>query len=256
LENVLSRTQKTLIEAILGCEFAMIDNDGVTYFYTEEFYESCKHAAARAGCELVPGLSFDEAYKLGCESYGESGSSSNVFVDRYGVSPKDAHEFFHRYCDDSIIPIDERLSSGFDGFQMPRALLTHSNRDWTYRVLNRLNLRRHFSDDQIYTFEDVGYRMKSDSAAPFLQVLHKEGYQPKESLIIEDSAANLVWPKKIGMTTVLVTGGRGIDPAQHPYVDFMVRDLHEFLSAASGLHPSRSIKKRAPLLVTGGPMVE
>ncbi len=227
---------------IISCrDFILFDNDGVTYPITQEVLDTYAIAVARAAQDLIPELSIEEGVKLAWDSWNKYRYSLQIFHEIYGVDIDDMHNLYHNYCDASILEADAALPSGFEKFRLPRAMLTHGNRDWTYRVLEHLNIRKHFPDGHIYAIEEVGFMKKSDTSAPFEYVLEQEGYRADLSIIVEDSVANIVQAKKLGMTTVLVTNGRYFEP--HSAVDFTVRNLNEFLSAASGLHPSVPAKK-------------
>ncbi|MGB9154565.1 MAG: HAD family hydrolase [Alphaproteobacteria bacterium] len=244
-------THKKLSDAIANCDFVIFDNDGVTYSITKKMEDACAHAAAHVGQQLVPGLSFDEAFKLGCESYKEHGSNTRVFAVRYGIDEKILHAAFHHHAVVNLEVSNEGIAAEFDKFHMPRAMLTLADRVWAYRVLDQLELRRHFPNKSIYTCAEIG-ESKAVSPKPYVHVLDREGFQAARTLMIEDTPINLVHAKALGMITVLITGDKIIAPGQYPHADFLIKNVREFLAAAHGLHPRLPAAPGKPILPVPG----
>ncbi|MDD3370826.1 MAG: HAD hydrolase-like protein [Alphaproteobacteria bacterium] len=218
-----------LSEAFLRTDFVIFDNDGVNYPITSEIVEEYAEAVARAGQEFIPGLSFNEAKGLAWESWSTHHQATYLFVAKYGADPEKIGKLYHKLCDEGIIPVDKKLAERFKAFRFPHAMLTHGTRDWVDRVLAHLGIEGCFDDKQIYTIEDVKFRKKDESSRPFQQVLYREGYQARRTMVVEDTPQNLIHAKEIGMMTVLVKNGRDFDPPKYPWVDFMVESLEDFL---------------------------
>ncbi len=222
----------SLAKATSDSDLVIFDNDGVTYPITQIILDDYALSLAKAARELIPDLPLDEGVRLAWKSWFKYKYSLQIFVDEYKVDLEELHLLYHRNCDTTIIPVDNRLSSSFDFFKPRRAMLTHGGREWTYRVLDHVGVRRHFGDEQIYSLEDVDFLRKSDSTEPYERVLCKERCSAERAMMVDDAVPNLAQAKKLGMTTVLITNGKLVAP--NPDVDFIIADLHQFLSLSSG----------------------
>ena len=231
----MSRAFEKLAAAIARKDFVIFDNDGVTYSVTPEMHAQCHHASARAAREILPHLTYAEAHRTAIESCRLHNNSTQLFVARHGADEAALHKAYHRNASLSpcLIAPDEALAKKFDHFHLPYAMLTQADRVWAVTALTQSTLRRHFPDHRIYASEDVHHHKKWESPAPFLQVLISEGFQPHRAIMVEDTIANLVHAKAIGMMTILVCGDNRLHPDQHPHVDFQVKNLSEFLDAAA-----------------------
>lgn len=84
--------------------------------------------------------------------------------------------------------------------------------------------------DSVYAMEDLRYQPKP-MLAGFRTLLRSESLAPRQCIMIEDSLANLVSAKKMGMKTVWVsTGSRN-----SPYVDLKIARLCELPRKAGQL---------------------
>lgn len=235
----MSEQHQRLAEALADSDFVIFDNDGVIYPYTPEIIDNLFNAMIKTLRKFLPDLPVPDILRVARESQAVHGHHYEIFVERHGLSRQAVHELHHIHCDEKFIVPDERVTEGFSHFHMPRAILSHGDRGWIYRTLDRGTIRRHFRDESIYAWEDVNFLSKARFAEPYIHVLDREGYVAERTWMIEDSVANLVPAKKLGMKTVLVADGQNILPDEYPHVDFIVSDLTQFLFAAKDLKPQR-----------------
>ncbi|MEM6422675.1 MAG: pyrimidine 5'-nucleotidase, partial [Pseudomonadota bacterium] len=106
-------------------------------------------------------------------------------------------------------------------------LIVHTNgaRAHARRVLAQAGLADAF--DAIYALEDKGLAAKPDPAA-YAHVIAADGIDTARAAMVEDSATNLVEPKRLGMATIWVTEDRAAPPA---HIDLKIAALAGFLAA-------------------------
>ena len=92
-----------------------------------------------------------------------------------------------------------------------KVVFTNADRPHAERVLERLDIRRHFN--RIVDVVANGYIPKPHLSA-YTNCLRLLDAQPAECVLIEDTGRNLAPAKQLGMTTVLVDGDPN-DPADY-----------------------------------------
>ena len=237
--------KNALAEAISRRKYISLDLDGVFYRLTQEILDTYAIAVAQAAIDCGCPVSEKRGVEIAWDSWNTHRYSLQIFVDRYGVDLEELHTRYHAHCDTSIIHIDKRLPSRFKKLKMPYGILTHGGREWSGRVLDYLNLGSFFPDETTITaLEDVGYQRKTESTAPFVHVIKKEGHCPKMMVMADDSKESLKFAKKAGMMTVFITRGKYVNLRKLPQVDYTARDLSELLEAATGMHPHKLARPR------------
>lgn len=106
--------------------------------------------------------------------------------------------------------------------RLPGRKLIFSNapRHYAAAVLALTGLSRHF--DAVYTIESLRFQPKP-ALAGFRALLHAERLDPRRCIMVEDTLANLLPAKKLGMRTVWVD----TSTRQSPIVDLKIRSLLE-----------------------------
>ena len=243
--------KNALAEAISERKYSLFDLDGVFYPITQEILDTYAVAVAQAAIDCGCALSIKRGVEIAWESWNTHRYSLQLFVDRYGVNLEDMHNRYHAHCDTSIIHIDKRIPSRFAKLKQQNkqyGILTHGGKEWTRRLLDYLGVGLFFPDNAICALEDVGYQRKTESIAPFVHVIKKEGYCPKKFVMVDDSKENLKFAKKAGMMTVFITQGKYVNLRKLPHVDYTVRDLSEYLEAATNMHPHKLARPRLRML--------
>lgn len=101
-----------------------------------------------------------------------------------------------------------------------KIIFSNAPRHYTAAVLELTGIGQLF--DAVYTVESVRYRPKP-MLAGFLHLLRAEKLDPRRCVMVEDSLANLLTAKKLGMKTVWINGGSRRSPA----VDVHLRHVGE-----------------------------
>ncbi|MFZ2266645.1 MAG: pyrimidine 5'-nucleotidase [Azonexus sp.] len=99
-----------------------------------------------------------------------------------------------------------------------KIIFSNAPRHYMDAVLKITGLWRHF--DAAYSVESLGFRPKPMPGG-FHALLRAEHLQARQCIMVEDSLANLVTAKKLGMKTVWVSTGL----RQSPFVDVKIRSV-------------------------------
>lgn len=99
-----------------------------------------------------------------------------------------------------------------------KIIFSNAPRHYMNAVLRITGLWRHF--DAAYSVESLGFRPKPMPEG-FQALLRAEHLQARQCIMVEDSLANLVTAKKLGMKTVWVSTGL----RQSPYVDVKISSV-------------------------------
>jgi putative hydrolase of the HAD superfamily len=101
-----------------------------------------------------------------------------------------------------------------------KIIFSNAPRHYTAAILEITGLGRCF--DAVYSVENVKFQPKPMRAG-FLALLRAEHLNPRRCVMVEDSLANLVTAKKLGMKTVWVSAGS----RQSPCVDVKVSSVRQ-----------------------------
>jgi FMN phosphatase YigB (HAD superfamily) len=215
----------------------ILDLDGVGYRLTREFNRGKDRvyafAAAAAATRQSENLSLDRAKSLAKQSYSQTGSELTAFYDM-GFDRVRLFQDFHEEAFDLLqhnISKTKGLTKAFRQAQTrgPIAILSHSARNWTDQVLERIGIADQVDPRLIFTLEDprINFVRKSQSAQPFLTVCAEMGSRPESTAMVEDDAKNLVKAHEAGLKTVLISAAK--NPKKPAHVDHVHKSVVSFL---------------------------
>jgi putative hydrolase of the HAD superfamily len=184
------------------------DVSGTLYSHDADYYQLDYRtvAAVIAELDIMP---FEQALAEAEKSKHERGSTYAVFLEKYGV---DFATLDTRFCEkllkDPLFACPWRLVH--DAFaKLPESItnviLSHGKEPWVRAVITKIGLGHFFAPEHIFSASDPALR-KNQSTKPFLIICQALGVEPSACTMIDDSPENLVFPKKLGMKTVLITG--------------------------------------------------
>lgn len=209
------------------------DLDNTLYPESELLHQAFDDAIARAAILSGAAVSMDDAVRLSKQSYIDHAYGGRIFIEQYGVDPRDLHFNIHPLVNETIISGYDVLPGLFDALNMPHALVTHGSREWALRVLKHIGLHDRFPDHTVHALEDFDFEKKHMSRRPFEQALKAISHQASLSMMVEDQARNLVLPRDMGMVTVLVTHGRKLDDVPS-HIDLVIDNAVELLGILKG----------------------
>jgi putative hydrolase of the HAD superfamily len=177
----------------------------------------------------------EEARKLQKELYLEYGTTLAGLMERHRIDSDDFLQKVHDIDYSWLVP-DPVLGVAIKALPGRKFIFTNGNRGHAERTAARLGILEHFDD--IFDIVAAGLTPKPapQTYDRFLDLYRIVG---KDAVMFEDLARNLVVPKTLGMTTVLLVPRNfeptfseiwERDPAFDDAVDYVTDDLAGFLT--------------------------
>lgn len=163
-------------------------------------------------------LSLDEAGagKLRQHYWRRYGATLQGLVRHHGVDPQHFLARTHDFPDlAGMVVAEPGLRAMLHRLPGRKIVFSNAPRAYAEAVLRIIGVHDCF--DALYTIESLRYRPKPARAA-FRRLLHAEKLDPRRCIMVEDSPANLLTAKRLGMKTVLVSACL----RRAPHVDVLV----------------------------------
>ena len=169
-----------------------------------------------------------EAYRVQKSYFREHGTTLKGLMDRHGMEPEAYLEYVHD-VDMTRLAHDARLERALARLPGRKIVFTNATVPYSERVLGKLGIAHHF--EAIYDIAAAAYVPKPHPSI-YDDVVRRFGLVPRESVMVEDVARNLVPARALGMTTVWVETDRHRAHADATAVeaDHKTDDLGRFLS--------------------------
>ena len=182
-------------------------------------------------------LSVDEseAERLQKNFYREHGTTLRGLMLEHRVDPDDFLRFVHD-IDHSCVQPDPALGAALLRLPGKKYIFTNGSRAHAQKVAERLGFPKHF--EEIFDIVDAELVPKPERAT-YDRFVARFGLAPERAAMFEDLTRNLVVPKSVGMTTVLVVppGTREVfhgewefEGRDDVHVDFVTDDLARFVA--------------------------
>ncbi|WP_158811151.1 pyrimidine 5'-nucleotidase [Beijerinckia sp. L45] len=182
----------------------------------------------------LDGISARELQKFYYERYGTT--LRGLMVD-HAIEPDAFLSFVHDIDRTSILP-NPVLAAAIAALPGRRLILTNGSRHHALSTASALGLDGLFED----IFDIVaGDLLPKPEAETYHRFLARHAVDPTRAVMFEDIARNLLVPKALGMTTVLVVPKPGamddreafeiVSEITPEHVDFVTSDLEGFLQA-------------------------
>lgn len=206
------------------------DLDNTLYRETPEFHNLLDEITAEAAIEdLHIPLDFQTAKNMVTESYRTYRDGGEIFVQKFGVSPKAMFDAYHKRKEENLHPIKpyngllERISK----LPCPQYIFSTSSRDACTAILKHIGLYDFFADN-FYSVEDFDCYKKNESPNVYLKFCKAIKTKPEDCLFIDDSYSNLECAKKAGMFTMRLCHGKPNDKSRE-YIDHAADNIEECL---------------------------
>ncbi len=176
-----------------------------------------------------------EAENIQKNFYKVHGTTLRGLMLNHQVDPDEFLEFVHR-IDHSVVKPDPALGHALKRLPGKKYIFTNGSRRHAEKVAERLGFTDHFED--IFDIVAANLVPKPERETYDRFVKHF-GVKPERAAMFEDLTRNLVVPKTVGMTTVLVVppGTREVFHGEWEYegrdddhVDFVTDDLARFVA--------------------------
>jgi len=191
------------------------DMDGTLYEYIEGFTGALRSAQAAELVKISQGKVTHEAAIAQCTHlYQTQGSIWNGLSSLYGTTVAHIHKLFHEAAPVTFVEPTSGLRDSFiaaaqTGFVS--AVITHSDMNYTARVLAKLDISDQFDPRHIITLEQVDFREKDKDDAMFMEVNRRTGIPAAQTIVAEDTIRNMVRAKDMGKATAYIHWGRPLD---------------------------------------------
>jgi putative hydrolase of the HAD superfamily len=153
------------------------------------------------------------------------GTTLNALRHYYVVDPDEFLDFVHDIPLDRYLQYAPELDGMLERLRLKKVIFTNADAGHARRVLSRLGIMRHF--ESIIDIHLLEFVNKPDRKS-YLRALHFTSARAEECILIEDSPANIIPARKLGMTTVLVGGGPDSNGADFHITN--ITDLDKILS--------------------------
>ena len=216
-----------------GKEAWIFDLDNTLYPRSSNLFQQVD-GRIRAYVRQLLNVDEAEAERIQKTFYKEHGTTLRGLMLTHRVDPDEFLEFVHD-IDHSVVQPDPALGAAILRLPGKKYIFTNGSRQHAVKVAERLGFPTHFSD--IFDIVDANLVPKPDRETydRFVKRFH---VAPANAAMFEDLTRNLVVPKAVGMTTVLVVppGTREVFHGEWEYegrdddhVDFVTDDLARFI---------------------------
>lgn len=179
-------------------------------------------------------ISDEEAFRIQKDYYRRYGTTMRGLMIEHGLRSDDFLDYVH-LIDHSPLEPNPALGAAIERLPGRKLILTNGSRDHARKVLERLEIHPHFED----VFDIIAADLEPKPApATYQRFLSRHAVDPGRAAMFEDLARNLVTPRALGMTTVLVIpdGTKEVvredwemEGHDAPHVDYVTDDLEAFL---------------------------
>ena len=162
------------------------------------------------------GVDEHEATRIRQDYWDRYGATLLGLMRHHGTDPNHFLWETHQFPDlKRMLVFDKPLIQVLRRLPGRKIIFSNAPRHYTEAVLDITGLRGCF--DAIYSVENVRFQPKP-MLAGFRALLRAERLNPRRCIMVEDTLANLISAKKLGMKTVWVSAGL----RQSPFVDVKI----------------------------------
>lgn len=207
------------------------DLDNTLYRETPEFHNLLDEITAKAAIEdLKLPLDFATAKAMVTESYRTYRDGGEIFVQKFGISPKDMFDAYHKRKEMNLHPIVpyDGLLERIEKLQCPQYILSTSSHDACEAILKHIGLYNFFAG-KFYSVEEFNCYKKNESPDVYLKFCNAINHKPENCIFIDDSYSNLEFAKKAGMATMRLCHGKANDKCCE-YIDIAADNINECLN--------------------------
>ena len=140
------------------------------------------------------------------------GTTLNALRRFYNVDPDEFLDFVHDIPVSRHLQYEPALDQMLERLEVNKIIFTNADARHARRVLTRLGILRHF--ESIIDIHMLDFVNKPDRRAYF-KAMDFALVRPEECVLVEDSLANIISAREIGMTTVMVGEGLRTDGAHY-----------------------------------------
>jgi len=175
--------------------------------------------AMRQYIERHLGVDKDEANRIRQDYWQRYGATLLGLMRHHGTDPRHFLWETHQFANlERMVVFERPLLHALRRLPGRKIIFSNGPRHYAEAILDITGLRHCF--DALYSVENVRFQPKP-MIAGFRKLLRSEGLDPRRCIMVEDSLANLVSAKRLGMKTVWVSTGL----RQSPFVDVKISSV-------------------------------
>ena len=139
-----------------------------------------------------------EARRVQKDFFVRHGTTLRGLIDEHGVDPVEFLDFIH---DIDLNPLkeDRELQGALKKLKGSKFVFTNGDSPYAGRILKKIGISSEF--EGVFDIADAGYHPKPNVKA-YETFVERFDVEPKNAVMIEDMARNLVPAAQMGMTTV------------------------------------------------------
>ena len=183
------------------------------------------------------GLPEDEAFAIQKRYYREFGTTLRGLMLRHGLEPERFLDFVHAIDLGPLTPNPD-LAAALDRLEGRKLVFTNGSEGHAVNVMQKLGIADHF--EGVFDIAAAEFIPKPQPET-YQRLVKRHGVDPRESVLFEDLARNLVPAAEIGMTTVWVREADhwtqqevALPPEHENHVHFQTDDLAAWLGERVG----------------------
>ena len=212
----------------LDAEVWLFDLDNTLYHHRYDLFSGVSSKMTQFIMEHFS-LSFDAARERQKEYFQTYGTTLRGLMLKHDVAPKEFLEYVHN-IDYSVLPPNPQLNAVLQKLQARKIIFTNGTAQHARSVIDQLGIAGHFTE--IFDIVDADYIPKPEPAT-YQRLIARYDIQPQKAIMIEDIAANLRYPKALGMQTVFVETDEAWtrpDSNTEKCIDYHTHDLTVWLA--------------------------
>lgn len=203
------------------------DLDGTLYQNDASIQEAWTNAFYQAGLAHGLEMSAAQAKEDHDEGFKKYGHAIRWCALKYGIEENMFFETMLKFMDVKMIdPCHHTRDHFIRNISREMVVLTSAHKSWALPVLRHIGLDHLFPSTHIIAYNDTDGALKSGSEKPFRMAAEALSAKPEQLIMVEDTPANLVIARDLGMTTVLVTHGAQMKEKPSA-VDFIVDKAYD-----------------------------
>ena len=226
--------RRPAIDVFADKEAWIFDLDNTLYPRSTNLFQQVD-GRIRAYVRRLLNVDEDEAERIQRNFYKVHGTTLRGLMLTHSIDPDEFLEFVHD-IDHSVVQPDPALGEALLRLPGKKYIFTNGSRQHAQKVAERLGFPTHFTE--IFDIVDANLVPKPERET-YDRFVSRFGVVPEKAAMFEDLTRNLVVPKAVGMTTVLVvpSGTREVFHGEWEYegrdddhVDFVTDDLARFVA--------------------------
>ena len=198
-------------------EFVLFDLDNTLYSRDSGLLQQIGRRIQMWLCEHLT-LDWEQSAAVRRDYFLRYGTTLNGLIVERNIDAHDFLTFVHDVPVERYLSPEPALAAMLSAIPLRRVIYTNATTEYSGRVLRALGVTHLF--ERVISIEDVDLRNKLYYEA-YERALALIGARGPACIMVEDSARNLGPAKALGMATVLVGPGDGIDSPDGS-VDFAV----------------------------------